>query len=522
MPTRSFPALLIAAFTTAALPAQNVHVEEHVLENGLRLLLVPRKGEPNIAAGWVARVGSVNERPGITGIAHLFEHMMFKGTHAIGTRDIAKNLEVMASLDRVKGEIAKEEAELQRRQRVGEVPDPARPEDRSERHRALLAELAELTKKERELIVKDEFDKLYTSAGATGMNAGTTHDFTIYFINVPANKLELWFWMESDRLLHPVFREFYSERDVVREERRLRIESTPTGRFDEQVDTVFWTASPYGWPVIGWPSDLQAITREEARSFFDVHYAPNNITACLVGDFEPAAALALATKYFGRLKRGPRDPEPVRTREPHQLAERRMSVHAETKPQVSIRYHTVPDGHVDEPALTLLGDILSGRTGRLYKSLVLEKQVANEASARQDGKKYEGSFEIEGVAKPGKTPEDLEKAILEEVEKLKREPVGQRDLEKVKNQRAATDFRQLGSNFRLLFQLLGRDAYGTWKTINTDPPRVQAVTAADIQRVAEAYLKPENRSVALYYTKEAGGTGSPTPAAANSPPERSR
>jgi predicted Zn-dependent peptidase len=496
------------------LPAQNVPVEEHVLENGLRLLLLPKKGEPNIAAGWVARVGSVNERPGITGIAHLFEHMMFKGTHAIGTRDIARNLEVMASLDRVKGEIAKEEADLQRRQRLGEVPDPARPEDRSERHRALLAELDDLTKKERELIVKDEFDRIYTAAGATGMNAGTTHDFTIYFINVPANKLELWFWMESDRLLNPVFREFYSERDVVREERRLRIESTPTGRFNEQFDALFWTASPYGWPVIGWPSDIEAVTREEARSFFDIHYAPNNITACLVGDFEPARALDLARRYFGRLKRGPREPEPVRTREPPQLAERRMAVHAETKPQATLRYHTVPDGHADEPALTLLGDILSGRTGRLTKALVLEKQVANEASARQRGMKYEGYFEIAGVAKPGKTPEDVETAIEEEIEKLRSEPVPERELEKVKNQRAASDFRQLRSGFSLLLQLLSRDAYRSWRTINTDPPRVQAVTAADIRRVAAAYLKPENRSVALYYTKEAAPPSSPAPAPA--------
>jgi predicted Zn-dependent peptidase len=519
MQIRPLPALLLASAAAAPLAAQNVQVEEHVLENGLRLLLVPRKGEPNIAAGWVARVGSVNERPGITGIAHLFEHMMFKGTHAIGTREIKRNLEVMASLDRVKEAIAREEAELERRQRLGEVPDPARPEDRSERHRALLAELEELTKKERELIVKDEFDKIYTSAGGTGMNAGTTPDFTIYFINIPANRVELWFWMESDRLLNPVFREFYSERDVVREERRLRIESTPTGRFDEQFDAMFWTASPYGWPVIGWPSDIEAITREEARSFFDVHYAPNNITACLVGDFEPARVLDLARRYFGRLKRGPREPEPVRTREPPQLAARRMTVRAETKPQVTLRYHTVPDGHADEPALTLLGDILSGRTGRLYKSLILGKEVANEASARQRGMKYEGYLEIEGVAKPGKTPEDVEAAIGEEVEKLQREPVPQRELEKVKNQNAASDFRQLRSSFSLLLQLLSRDATRSWRTINTDPPRLQSVTAADIQRVAGAYLKPENRSVAIYHTLEAARPAAPP---ATTPPEPSR
>jgi len=492
------------------LAAQNVPVEEHVLPNGMRLLLLPRKGDPNIAAGWIARVGSVNERPGITGIAHLFEHMMFKGTHVIGTRDIKKNLEVMLELDRVKAEIAREEAALSVKQRLGEIPTPAEEKHRSARHNELLAELDRLTKAEREVLVKDEFDKVYTQAGGTGMNAGTTNDFTIYFINIPAEKLELWFWMESDRLLNPVFREFYSERDVVREERRLRIESTPIGRFQEELDALFWGSSPYGWPVIGWPSDIEAVTREEAMDFFGVYYAPNNLTACLVGDFEPARARELAEKYFGRLKRGPREPALLRTREVPQHAERRMTAYAETKPRVRIRWHTVPDGHVDEPALTLLGRILSGRTGRLYKSLVLEQEVANEADADQESMKYEGYFSADGVAKPGKTPEDVEKAIYAELEKIKQEPVAERELQKVKNQEAAANYRRLRVSLSLLMQLLIRDAYRGWQTINTDPPRMEAVTQADIQRVAKAYLTQENRTVATYYTKAApAGEGDP-------------
>jgi predicted Zn-dependent peptidase len=521
-PARSLtPAAGLAlACLTAPLLAQNVHVEEHVLDNGLRLLIVPRKGDPTVAAGWIARVGSVNERPGITGIAHLFEHMMFKGTRVIGTKDIAKNLEVMQALDDVKADLAVEEREVARRQRLGEIPDPARPADLSARHQELLKKLEELTRSERELLIKDEFDKVYTAAGATGMNAGTTRDFTIYFINVPAQKLELWFWMESDRLLNPVFREFYSERDVVREERRLRIDSTPTGRFNEEFEAAFWKASPYGWPVIGWPSDIEAVTREEALSFFDVHYAPNNLTACLIGDVDTARAVELAKKYFGRLKRGPREPEPVRTREPPQLAEKRMVAHAETRPQVLIRYHTVADGHADDPALNILGDLLSGRTGRLYKSLVLAQGLANEADAEQEGRKYEGFFQVQAVAKEGKTPEEVEKAAIAEIEKLKEELVSERELEKVKNQQAAADFRQLRSNFSLLFQVLVRDAYRGWRTINTDPPRIQAVTAEDVRRVARTYFTPENRNVLIYYTKE--GTPPPDPALAALPEEEQK
>jgi predicted Zn-dependent peptidase len=495
--------LCLVGLPHAPVAAQNVPVEEHVLDNGLRLLLLPRKGDPNIAAGWIARVGSVNERPGITGIAHLFEHMMFKGTRAIGTREIEKNLQVMADLDRVKSELAAEEQALNARQRLGEVPTPARPEDRSAKHQALLAELEKLTAAERQVLVKDEFDKIYTAAGATQMNAGTTNDFTIYFISVPANKLELWFWMESDRLLSPVFREFYSERDVVHEERRLRIDSTPIGRFQEQLDSLFWASSPYGWPVIGWPSDIEAVTRDEAMEFFGIYYAPNNLTACLVGDFEPGKAVELANRYFGRLHHGPRDPLPIRTREVPQLAEQRMTAYAETKPRVRIRWHTVPDGHVDSFPLALLAEILSGKTGRLYKSLVLSGELANEVDADQQDMKFEGYFEIGGVAKPPKTPEEVEKAIYAELERLKSEPVSDHELEKVKNQAAASSYRRLRSSFALMMQLLTRDASRTWKSINTDPPRLQAVTAADIQRVAKTYFTPENRTVAVYYTKEA-------------------
>lgn len=253
------------------------------------------------------------------------------------------------------------------KQRLGEIPDGKDPKYRSAKHQELLAALDKLTKREAELMVKNDFDRIYASAGASSMNAGTSEDFTIYFINVPANKLALWFWMESDRLLNPVFREFYAERDVVHEERRLRIDSTPTGKYEELFNAMFWESSPYSWPVVGWPSDLESITREEALEYFAVHYAPNNLTACLVGDLDPAVAVELAKKYFGRIPRGPPDPEPVRTQEVKQLAEKRMIAYAETNPQVVIRYHTLADGHRDEPVLGLLADLLNGRTGRLYK-----------------------------------------------------------------------------------------------------------------------------------------------------------
>ncbi len=513
MPNRN-RGLLSAAFATVLLAAsivpaiaQRVEPRVHTLENGMKFLLVPRKGDPNISCGWVAKVGSVNERPGVTGVAHLFEHMMFKGTHVIGTSDIEQDLKIIERLDSLKSEIRQREEDLIEKHRRGLIDDPKDPAARLARHKELLAEFADLLDQQKKLLIKDDFSRVYRTAGGSGMNAGTSWDYTIYFVNVPANKLELWYWMESDRLVNPVFREFYSERDVVHEERRLRVDSTPTGKLDEQFDAMFWQSSPYSWPIIGWPSDLEGITREEALDFFSVYYAPNNLTAALVGDFEPDEAIALAERYFGRLERGPRRPEPVRTREIEQLAEKRLTGHAETVPSVSIRYHTVADAHVDEPALLMLSGILNGRTGRLYESLVLEQKVATNAGAGVSGLKFDGYFSLSGVAAEGHTPEDVEEALDKEVEALQKTLVSEREIQKVKNQQLAGDFRRLRSKTSLMMQLLTYDAMGSWENINKFSDRIQAVTREDIQRVAKKYFRPKNRSVAVYYTKPGVNSG---------------
>jgi len=498
-------ALLLAL--AAPLVAQRVEVEEFTLDNGMTFLLLPREGDPNVAVGWISKFGSVNERPGVTGVAHLFEHMMFKGSHAIGTKDIERDLELIDELDELYAQMESERAKLLEKQRRGLIADADDPAVRSPEHSELLERFNRLIAEQQALVVKDEFSQIYTLNGGSGMNAGTSNDYTIYFINVPSNKLELWFWMESDRLAKPVFRQFYAERDVVNEERRLRVDSTPTGKLNEQVESMFWQSSPYSWPVIGWPSDLNSITRDEAMEYFDMYYAPNNLVAALVGDFDVEQVKALANKYFERLERNEREPGAVRTREVEQQAEQRLSGEAETRPQANIRFHTVPDAHVDEPALIVLSSLLNGRTGRLYKSLVLEKQVAVQAGAGVDGRKYDGSFQISGVAAPGSTPEDVEKALLEELERIASEPVGERELQKVKNQQLAGDFRKLQSKFGLMMQLLVYDALGEWENINVFSDRIQAVTPEDIQRVAKKYFTATNRTVALYYTKE--GTGPP-------------
>ena len=404
--------LALVGGTTGAANEAKVPVETFTLDNGMEFLFVPMPEKTTVSAGWVAHVGSANERPGITGLSHLFEHMMFKGTDTIGTNDAERDLEIIAEQEVIQERIREIYREQRERWRRGEIDDPFDPENRTEEQIELEAQFQALVEEQRALMVKDEFDKIYTESGASGMNAFTTNDMTFYFITVPANKLELWFWMESDRLANPVFREFYSERDVVHEERRLRTESTPTGKFEEQFDAMFWESHPYSWPVIGWPSDLRVISKEQADEYYNTYYSPNNLTAALVGDFDVDEAKALAQKYFGRLERGRREPPDVVTLEVKQLAEKRMNAECDCQPQVEVRYHTVPFRHADTYALDVLAGLLNGRTGRLYKSMVLGEEIASSAFAGQDSSKYAGAFSFGGETKGDATPEQLEQALV--------------------------------------------------------------------------------------------------------------
>jgi predicted Zn-dependent peptidase len=491
----------VASVTGALAVTAKVPVKEFALDNGMKFLLVERPEATTVSAGWVAKVGSANEKPGITGISHLFEHMMFKGTRAIGTTDIERDLEVIEEQESIQERIRALYRVQQERWRRGDIDDPFAPENRPQELVELEREFQKLVDEQRELMVKNEFDKIYTEAGATGMNAGTNSDLTFYFITVPANKLELWFWMESDRLHNPVNREFYSERDVVHEERRLRTESTPTGRFDEQFDAMFWQSHPYSWPTVGWPSDLRMISKKQADDYYGTYYAANNLTAALVGNFDAEQVRQLAERYFGRLSRSPGPVPAVTTMEMPQLAEKRMAAECDCQPQVEIRYHTVPFMHRDSYALDVLGGLLSGRTGRLYKSLVLEDQIATSAFAGQSSNRWAGSFSMFAEAKGDANPEQLEQALYTELDRIVNEPIPAEELQKVKNGITANAFRRLESSFFLMLQLLIYDGLGDWGYINEWADRTLEVSAEDVKRVAGEYFDVNNRAAALYYRK---------------------
>jgi predicted Zn-dependent peptidase len=512
-------ALALAA--TLPVAAQNIDAKEYWLDNGMQVLMVERHEAPTIMASIFARVGSSNETTGITGISHLFEHMMFKGTETIGTKDIERDREIMARLDALREELRAEERIMRENLRRGEGKGEHMldPELKTQRYREIEAEFDQLVLEQRELIIKDQLDELYSKNGGFFLNAFTSEDVTGYFVRLPKNKIELFMWLESDRFKGPVFREFYSERNVVREERRRGVESTPTGLIDEDFRAMFWKSSSYHWDVIGWSSDLGSITREQAERYYDTYYAPNNLTMILVGDLEPDKLITMVRKYFERIPRGEIVPPDVVTMEEKQHGEKRLVAEAETSPTAEVWYHTVAWKHPDSYPLRVLAGVMNGKTGRLYKSLVEEKGIAKSSSgggrrmmgggglevrAGQDSLKYAGAFQVSAEGVSGVRAEQLEEAIHEVIDDLKKNPVPDDELQKVKNQLRVNDIRfmDMMSGIGMLFYLGTHAAMGDWTEANNNPDKCDRVTAEDVQRVAKKYFAKDQRNVLIINPRE--------------------
>lgn len=494
-------ALLVSALAAAASPSR-LPVEEITLDNGMRFLLLRRDGAPTVAAGWVAQVGSVNERPGITGLTHFLEHMLFKGTETIGARDRAREQPSLDEQERLQEAMRGEYSKLRAGARAGEIDDPfGRGASTPELEQLRQSYQREL-ERARGTMAPGELWRTYTEAGGRGLNALTMQDMTLYTVTLPAEKLELWFWMESDRLLAPVFRDFYTERAVVAEERRQRTESTATGRFDVQLKSLFWGGHPYGWPTLGWPSDLTVLSRADAQAHFDTFYGPGNLVAVVVGDFDAAQAKVWAAEYFGRLKPRPAPPEVV-TVIPEQLAEQRLNAVCDCRSQVQVLYRTVPMVHKDRAALEVLAGVLNGRTGRLYRSLVESQGLASSAFAMQAAMKWSGQFSFSAESKAEATGAALLAAWDRELDRLVQEGVTDEELVKVKNQIAADSYRRLKDSSALAMQLLMSSGFGDWRLVEESSRQALAVTGEDVRRALSRHLRPENRTVGAYSRKAA-------------------
>ena len=501
---RTLPLLLIAipvdsqVELTARVPVETVR-----LGNGMRVLLVERPEMPTVAAGWVVEVGSADETPGETGLSHLLEHLMFKGTRTVGTRDIERELALMEREDRLHSELRA----LRTEQAETGDKKPAKLEGRIDR---TAEQIRQVQDEARSLALLGQFSLLYSRLGAVGLNAHTLRDLTFYYVTLPAEKLEAWFWLESDRLQEPVFREFYKELDVLREERRLRIESSPSGLADERLKSDFWGQHPYAWDPQGAPEDLNGLTRESTERFFQQHYTPDRITAALVGNFDVALARNLAERYFGRI---PARQAAVRSLAPSPLegdsqGERTLTFECRCPSQVQVLYPSAAFGETDSRALEVLAAILNGRSGRLYRSMVLGDGIAFSASALQSQLRLAGYFTFRAETKRDATPRDLLLAWDREVSRLQTEPVTAEEILRAKNRLTADSFRRLKDPASLLAQLLVYQGMGDWREINAWPRQVLEIEPAQLQAAARRYLEPTRRTVALY--RRAGPADLPT------------
>ncbi|MFQ5864497.1 MAG: M16 family metallopeptidase [bacterium] len=466
-------------------------VTEFTLDNGLHFIVVERHEAPVVSFHTFADVGAVDEVKGITGMAHVFEHMAFKGSNTVGTKDYEAEAKAMAKVDEAF-------LALKAERRKGDRAD-------SQRLGELQKQFEEAQKEVQQYLVHDEFEEALSREGGSGLNAGTSWDATRYYLSLPSNKVELWMSLESDRFLNPVLREYYKERDVVMEERRLRTESQPIGRLLEEFLAIAYKAHPYGEPVVGHMSDLQTMTRAEAEAFFKKYYSPSNLTVAIVGDVNPKEIKKLAKTYFGRIPSGPK-PDPVETVEPPQLGERRVTVEDPSQPFVLIGYHKPDINHKDNAVFDVITDIIGiGRTSRLYKSLVKEKKIAIAASGFQGlpGNKYPGLFLFYALPAKGHSNEECEEAIYQEIERLKTELVTPAELEKAKTRGRASIIRQLASNTGLAAQLAFYEVLtGDWRNLFKQLEKIDQVSAEDIQRVAKEYFKSKNRTVGTIVTTQ--------------------
>src|SRR5438477_2858667 len=409
-------------------------VTEFTLGNGLHFIIFERHEAPVVSFHSYVNAGSVDDPSGETGIAHMFEHMAFKGTETIGTKDYPLERKAMDEVEHVYDQY---EAERNK----GSRSDPKK-----------LAELQQQLKaamdKANSFVIPNAYPQLIEENGGVGMNAGTREDSTNYFYNFPRNRLELWFLLESQRFYAPVFREFYKERDVVREERRMRVESSPQGMLAEELLAAAFAAHPYHNMPGGWASDIENFRLPEAVAFYKNYYVPANITISIAGDVDPKECRRLADKYFSILPSGPL-PSGPRTVEPVQKGERRVQVESPAQPFMAIAYKRPNQIAKDDPVFDVLGEILAGeRTGLLYKELVRDKQIALGAFAQPSfpGGKYPNLFLFFLVPNQGHSVEENEKACYDIIEHLKTDKVDEATMNRIKIKTRAGLIHRLDSN----------------------------------------------------------------------------
>ena len=476
----------------------NIDVEEFTLENGMVFLVVKRSTTPQVAVRLAVRAGSALEEAGKTGIAHLLEHMMFKGTKNFGTLDVDKDRDLQEKIEAAYQTILREE---QKRQ-----PD-------LDLIKAKQTEMETLRQEVQKIYVPQVFSSQLGKNGAVGINAFTTKDQTQYIASVPSDMLEQWFSIISEQLFEPSWREFYVEKDVVQREWAFRYVNNPNGAAWLDLEAAAYTAHPYHNPTIGWPADMEKFNTTDAMAFHRRYYNPTNAVCVLVGDLTVEEARRLAKTYFGRFPAGPRSPETI-TAEPPQEGPRQSVRYLKgaRTPLIRIGFHGAQMGTKDFYALDVMTMVLGqGRSARLTQDII-NKGLATEAWAANPDNRYGGLFILGGspnepaALKSGQLPEEenrriyldacrnLEKLLLEEVAKLKEQPVSQKDLERIKKLNQKDFIERMRSNESLAGTLATLEVQVGWRYLNTYLERIAAITAEDVQQVARTYIRTDNQT----------------------------
>ena len=456
-------------------------ISEFRLDNGMQFIVLERHQAPVVSFVTYADVGGADEPDGKTGVAHFLEHLAFKGTTRIGTTDYQAEKPLLEQLDQLSEQI-------KAAKKAGKETEVAQ----------LQAEFTKIENQAASLVKQNEFGQIVEQAGGVGLNATTSADATVYFYSFPANKLELWMSLESERFLDPIFREFYKEQEVILEERRLRTENSPIGQMVEAfLDTAF-KVHPYRRPVIGYDQDIRNLTHEDVKEFFQTHYVPSKLTIAVVGDVDPKEVKQLAQVYFGRYQ-SRSAPAGVNLVEPPQQQTREVTLKLQSQPWYLEGYHRPAINHPDNVVYSIIGRLLSdGRTSRLYKSLVEQQQIALAAEGFSGfpGDRYPNLMLLYALSAPNHTVDEVATGLRVEIERLKTEPVTSAELERVKTQARAELLRSLDSNMGMAQNLVEYQVKtGDWRNLFNQLEQIAAVTPTDIQRVAKATFTPENRTI---------------------------
>lgn len=451
------------------------------MKNGLTILMYEKHVSPVVAFTTMFKVGNVDNIQGQTGLAHLFEHMAFKGTDKIGTKDFKKEKKLLDKINQIYMEINREDKKENKD--INKI-------------KKLTEEVKKLEDEIEKYQVREEFWKIYNKLGQNKMNAFTSTDYTGYVVELPSDRIEAWFKIESDRFQNPVLRDFYRERNVVLEELRMG-KSDPSRILWENLLSHAFVAHPYHNPTIGWEDDVRHLTQTDAEKFYKRFYGPNNCTIAIVGDINPVEVIELAEKYFSNWK--PVNlPDTNYTKEPPQNARKEIQVDFKAKPMLRLGFKNPGYSSPDTPALIVLSEILtSGNTSRLYKKLVEEKGVALDIGSYYafPGLRYPSLFVIAAAPKGKTTVEELEQEIINEIKNLSKNPPTEWELEKVINNYEASLLQQLEDNLEFSTNLAhSQQILGDWKSTWDLLEKIKKVKPEDIVRVAEKYINENNET----------------------------